>query len=80
MSPTIVYEGGYRIVIFPNDHPPAHVHIIKDDLDAKVQLDPIEFIEEPDFNPRQMKRILKLVREHQQELLDKWDEIHPEGR
>jgi len=28
--PTIIRQEGFRIVIYPNDHFPAHVHVIKD--------------------------------------------------
>jgi len=26
--PTVLRAGGLRVVIYPNDHPPAHVHVI----------------------------------------------------
>jgi hypothetical protein len=26
--PTILRIGGLRVTIYPNDHPPAHVHVI----------------------------------------------------
>ena len=26
--PTVLIIGGWRVVIYPNDHRPAHVHVI----------------------------------------------------
>jgi hypothetical protein len=26
--PTVLRIGGLRVVIYPNDHPPAHVHVL----------------------------------------------------
>jgi hypothetical protein len=26
--PTVLRVGGLRVVIYPNDHPPAHVHVL----------------------------------------------------
>jgi hypothetical protein len=26
--PTVLRIGGLRVLIYPNDHPPAHVHVL----------------------------------------------------
>jgi hypothetical protein len=36
--PTIIREEGFRIVIYPNDHLPAHVHVIKSDGEIRIEL------------------------------------------
>jgi len=28
LVPTILRIDGWRVVVYPNDHPPAHVHVI----------------------------------------------------
>ena len=36
--PTIIKEDGFRIVIWPNDHLPPHVHVFKGNAEVKIEL------------------------------------------
>ena len=36
--PTIIKQDGFRIVIWPNDHLPPHVHVFKSDAEVKIEL------------------------------------------
>lgn len=36
--PTVKRLGGLRVVIYPNDHRPAHVHVIGSDCEAVFSL------------------------------------------
>jgi len=36
--PTILRFGGLRVVIYPNDHAPGHVHVIGADCEAVFEL------------------------------------------
>jgi Domain of unknown function (DUF4160) len=36
--PTIIKQDGFRIVIWPNDHLPPHVHVFKSDAEVKIAL------------------------------------------
>jgi hypothetical protein len=38
MMPTILREGGFAVMIFTRDHPPAHVHVLKAGGAVKVSL------------------------------------------
>lgn len=77
MSPTVLNEDGYQVMIYLNDHTPAHVHVFKAENEAKVQLDPVEIMDNEGFNTRQLKAIRTLITEHQDELLGEWDKYHP---
>jgi Domain of unknown function (DUF4160) len=81
--PTIIRQDGFRIVIYPNDHLPAHVHILKGDGEVRISLRS----QEPTISPslmtvmgkisdKDITKGLSLVKEHQIELLAKWSEIH----
>lgn len=81
--PTIIRQDGFRIVIYPNDHLPAHVHVVKGDGEVRIELGS----EEPSTLPslmtvmgkisdKDVAKALFLVTEHQIELLTKWSEIH----
>lgn len=36
--PTIITKNGFRIVIYPDDHLPPHVHVFKSDQEVKINL------------------------------------------
>jgi hypothetical protein len=42
--PTIFIDGGFRFMIYLNDHPPAHVHAISADCMIKIGLKPVELL------------------------------------
>ena len=78
MSPNIITVDGYRFVIYNNDHRPAHVHVIKGERAARVHLATSELTENYGFTPAEVRRILKLSREHHAALMDAWRRLHPE--
>jgi hypothetical protein len=77
MSPTVLTESGYQFKIYPNDHPPPHVHVIRAEKEAKVTLDPIEVKSNYGFNQREIGDILDMIEKHQEALLAEWDRLHP---
>jgi hypothetical protein len=77
MSPTVLSQNGYQIKIYPNDHPPPHVHVIRAEKEAKVSLDPIEVKTNYGFNQRAIGDILDMIEAYQEELLAAWDKLHP---
>lgn len=81
--PTIIRQNGFRIVIYPNDHLPYHVHVIKGDGEVRIDLGRSEPQIPPSLisvigkiSDKDVTKALFLVSEHQIELLAKWSEIH----
>jgi Domain of unknown function (DUF4160) len=79
--PTIIKQDGFRIVIYPNDHTPAHVHVLKGDGEVRIELGSEKILPSlmsvrGKISDREVVRALSLVTEYQIELLAKWDEIH----
>jgi Domain of unknown function (DUF4160) len=81
--PTIVKRDGFRVVIYPNDHDPAHVHVIKNSGEVRIHLGNKDLSEKPylitvegDISNKDVAKALNLVCEYQSELLIKWSEIH----
>ena len=76
---TIHRAHGLRVIIFTDDHEPAHVHVFGDGQ-AKINL------VGPDGAPvlvwvdsmkgNDVRRAMLLVRDHKQAFLDRWREIH----
>ncbi len=76
MSPTVLREKGFQVVIFSNDHPPAHVHVRRSGKVARIRLEPVEALHNHGFNTRELGNILTIVQDNQDVLLEAWDSIH----
>jgi len=73
--PTILRHGPYRVYFFSHEpNEPPHVHVDRDDQSAKFWLDPVALARNLGFSPNELTRIEKLLREHQQQLRDAWDD------
>jgi hypothetical protein len=74
--PTAFTEDGYRFKIYLNDHAPAHCHVQRDDKEARVLLVEVAVMSSEGFHSRELTRIVKLVEDHQDLLLEMWDTYH----
>ena len=74
--PTILRSEGLRVVIYPNDHPPAHVHVIGPDWEVVINLIGLEVREVIDCSDRDARRALRLVSENRVTLLNAWRRVH----
>ena len=78
--PTVIKKDGFRIVIYPHDHLPPHVHVLKQSSEVRIELNesgnPNLLSISGDISDRDIQRSLDLVNEHQSVLLNKWREIH----
>lgn len=77
--PTILRKNGFRVVIYFDDHLPAHVHVMNADSEVKIDLgssaNPPQIIQ---LNGKRGDAVkaLELVNAHQNELLEAWRQIH----
>jgi hypothetical protein len=77
VSPTVLKQGGWQIVIHTDDHTPAHVHVRRAGGEvARVQLDPVELMDSWQLNKREIGVIVAIVKENQALLLEEWDKYH----
>jgi hypothetical protein len=77
--PTIFRQDGFRVVIFPNDHIPAHVPVFKSGAEIRIELGndkPSLLSVEGKIGNKDLAKALNLVVEYRIELLEKWREIH----
>jgi hypothetical protein len=78
--PTILRLEGVRVVIYPNDHRPAHVHVIGGGCEAVFNLScpagPVEIRENYGFSGRENAQIKRMLTEHLTELCEQWELIH----
>ena len=73
-------QDGFKFIIYPNDHNPPHVHIIKAAAEAVIYLgsedEPPSFRENKSMRPKDALKAFKICCERQKELLDEWRNTH----
>jgi hypothetical protein len=74
--PTVMPLDGLRIVVYPNDHPPAHVHVLGPGWVVVIELSDLTVREAIGCSERQVARALRLITPRQRELLEFWRRFH----
>jgi hypothetical protein len=78
--PTVLRFDGLRAVIYPNDHRPAHAHILGSSGEAVFYLNcpggPPELRESFGFGRPDLSRIKAALAEHLAALCQEWRTIH----
>ena len=77
---TVDRIGGLRVVIYPNDHRPAHVHVIGHGCEAVFKLNcpegPPELRENYHFPAIELSEIKAALAERTAPLCAEWSRIH----
>lgn len=72
--PTVLRSGPYRFYFYSHEpNEPPHVHVDRDELSAKFWLVPVALAANFGFNARELRRLLEIIVQHQQELLEAWN-------
>lgn len=80
--PTISYINGLRVVIYPNDHTPAHVHVMGNGCEAILFLNcpdgPPSLRESKGFKAHQLNPIIDAlsIKSEIDTACEKWSAIH----
>lgn len=78
--PTVLHIFGLRVVIYTNDHRPAHVHVMGNGCEAVFNLycpqGPPELRENFGFPESVLKKIAATLAANTVHLCAKWKEIH----
>lgn len=76
---TVHREGGFRVIIFTQDHNPAHVHVIGDGH-AKINLigpdGAPELVWTDGMTKAEARKAVRIVVEQQAALIARWRTIH----
>lgn len=74
--PTVLRSGPYRFFFYAGDgDEPPHIHVERDDGEAKFWLDPLRLARSYGFAPVEIRKIDALIGENRQYLLDRWNEF-----
>jgi hypothetical protein len=78
--PTVLRFEGLRAIIYPNDHRPAHVHVIGRGNEAVFNLNcpsgRLEVRENYGFSRPDISRIVSVLSDQQAVLCNAWKRIH----
>lgn len=81
--PTVLRFGGFRVAVYPNDHRPAHVHVMGQGHEAVFELNcpdgPIELRENYGFSRRELTQIAKALLASMGSLCNAWESMHGIG-
>jgi len=74
--PTVLRKHGFRFHFYGADMAePPHIHVTGHGGVGKIWLDPVELVHADGFNTNELRRILEVVKEHKEQLLEAWDEF-----
>ena len=75
----VLRAGGLRVVIFTDDHAPAHVHVFGDGH-AKLNLagsgGGLELVWAEGMTRSEVRRAMRVVNQRRETLLRRWEDIH----
>jgi hypothetical protein len=73
--PTVLRSGPYRFFFYAGDrNEPPHVHVERDNCEAKFWLDPVRLEWSRGFPRHEIKHIYQIIVDNQQFLLERWYE------
>ena len=69
-------ENGFIIHIWPDDHPPAHVHLYRAECYIKINLPDLSLIQARNAKPRDYRQAYEMVKANREKLLAAWRKYH----
>lgn len=77
---TVLRINGYIVRICSNDHLPRHVHVFKDNGECVINLvgknNNPELREFHGMKRKEIAKAIRIVCEHQKQLISEWNKIH----
>ena len=71
--PTLLDKNGFKFFFYANEHEPKHIHIMKNNDFAKVELANLKVVQNY-LNPKDLKLALAITKENQQQFERVWNE------
>lgn len=81
--PVVMRFNGFGVVVYPNDHVPAHVHVMNAESEAVFNLNcphgPVALRENYGFLERQIRAIREVLGQNTAKLCHEWRKFHGQG-
>ena len=74
MSPTLLIEDGFKFFFYANEHLPRHIHVVKGDDYATIELTTLA-VRDNFMKKADLKRALAIVVSNREAFEGKWDEF-----
>ena len=75
--PTIFEIFGLRFFFYSDEHRPIHVHVVKGDDDAKIQIeDEVKLVYNHGLKAKDLKRALELAEMYKEDIINVLNEYH----
>ena len=75
--PTIFELFGLRFFFYADEHSPIHVHIVKGDAEAKIEIDPeIKLIYNHGLKVQDVRRAIRLAKMYKDDIIEIWYWYH----
>jgi uncharacterized protein DUF4160 len=74
MSPTLLIEDGFKFFFYANEHLPGHIHVVKGDDYATIDLTSMS-VRENHMKRSDLKAALVIVAVNRKLFEEKWDEF-----
>ncbi len=71
--PTLLNINGFKFFFYANEHEPKHIHVMKNDEFAKVELDNLKVVQNY-LKPKDLKFALEIIEQNKIEFERIWDE------
>lgn len=73
--PTVFDILGLRGYFFSGDHLPIHLHVVKGNYSAKIQVEPeIKVISNSGLKQKEISTALELVEKYHDEIIEMWNQ------
>jgi uncharacterized protein (DUF885 family) len=73
---TIFHFRHIKFVVRTRDHAPPHVHVLRGDCEAKIEIQSRKVIRNIGYSSTDLKRIIKFITEREDQFMEAWNEIH----
>lgn len=71
--PTLLNQDGFKFFFYANEHEPKHIHVLKNEGFAKVELKNLTVVQNY-LKAKDLKLALKIIEDNKNEFERMWDE------
>jgi len=71
--PTLLNISGFKFFFYANEHEPKHIHVLKSDGFAKIELASLK-VSQNYLKPKDLKQALEITKKHKNEFEAAWNE------
>ncbi len=71
--PTLLRKNGFNFFFYANEHLPKHVHIVKGDNFAKINLETLDVVINY-FKKNELHKVMDILKENRARFMEKWHE------